>query len=321
MYITRFKSRITSAFNANTLLTSCNTAYPTGKGPIQGVSGTFTVEGDQCNTIQKSAGFWMFDEGYQNGGLVANAYHYHVFDLVNLTYADVKFNYDRTSVSDPFVAGQFWWDNDTGSALVGTVHSRGIGLEYGQNLGRLVTLALSYNDQPATSYVVPSAQCPGTASSGTKPNPGTIFGGVQDTSATGLPAGYVRCYGGGTASPYTDNYESDPLYTSSIGEGITDSRKAGFAVKAAVTFSTPNHRLKALLSQARYNVSLSGTSGGATNTDIRTETNLDVQYFLNTVDPKQPYRGFSVRERLVDRIETFTPFNFKYIRTQFEFDF
>ncbi len=321
MYITRFKSRITSAFNANTMLTSCNTAYPTGKGQIAGVPGTFTVEGDQCNLVQKSAGFWLLDAAYENRALTANAYYYHVFDLVNLAYGDVKFNYDRSAPADPFVAAQFWWDNNTGSALVGMVHSYGYGLQYGLNLGKRVTFVLSSDDQPAKAYVVPAAQCPGSASSGTKPGPGVVFGGVQNASVTGLPAGDVLCYGGGTASPYTDNYESDPLYTSSIGEGITDARKAGFAAKAALTFQTANRRLKLLLSQARYNVSLPGTSDGASNTDIRTETNLDVQYFFNTVDPKQRYRGFSFRERLVDRVETFTPFDFKYIRTQLQYDF
>jgi len=36
MYMARFKSRVTSAFNANTLLTSCDTAFPTGKGQLHG---------------------------------------------------------------------------------------------------------------------------------------------------------------------------------------------------------------------------------------------------------------------------------------------
>jgi outer membrane porin, OprD family len=321
MYMARYKSRVTSAFNANTLLTSCDTAYPTGKGPIEGSADTFTVEGNQCQTVQSTSGFWMFEALYDNRGLTASAYQYHTYDLADLTYADVKYEYDRGAPTNPFVAAQYWSNNDTGRALIGTVHSHGYGLQYGQNLGRNVSFALGYNAQPNASFIVPAAKCPGTASSGTKPGPGVIFGGVQDTSRSGLPAGEVVCYAGGTASPYTDNYESDPLYTSTIGEGLTDARKAGFAVKAAVTVETNDHRLKALLAQARYNVSVPGTSGGTSNKDIRIETNLDIQYFFNAVDPKAPYRGLSFRERLVDRAETFSPFDFKYIRTQLEFDF
>lgn len=321
MYMARVKSRVTSAFNANTFLTSCNTAYPTGKGPIAGVPDTFTVPGDQCNTVQSTKGFWLFDASYAAHGLTVDAYQYHMFDLVNMTYAVAKYEYARESPANPFVAAQYWADNDTGRALLGTVHSHGYGLEYGQNVGRNVALSIAMNDQPITSYVVPASTCPGTASSVTKPGPGNIFGGVQDTSRTGLPPGQVLCYAGGTGSPYTDNYESEPLFTSSIGIGITDTRKGGFAFKTQATVETNNHRLKAFLAQARYNVSIPGTSGGVSNKDTIVESDMDVQYFFGVVDPKQPYHGLSLRERLVDRFQTFAPTDFKYVRTQLEFDF
>ena len=321
MYMARFKSRITSAFNANTLLTSCNTAYPTGKGPIAGIPGTFTVEGDQCNTVQTTKGFLMFSASYAANGLSIDGYQYHMYDLVDLTYADAKYEYAKRTALDPFVAAQYWANNDTGSALAGTVHSHGFGFEFGGNVARDVTLTVSYDDQAQATFVVPSAACDGTAASNTKPAPGKIFGGVPDSAFKGLPSGHVLCYAGGTASPYTDNYEADPLYTSSIGEGLTDARKPGFALKAALSAQTQNRRLKVLLSQARYNVSLPGTSDNGPNTDIRIETNFDVQYFFNRVEPDRPFHGFSLRERLVDRVTTFTPFDFQYIRTQLEFDF
>lgn len=60
MYMARFRTRVTSAFNSNTLLTSCNTAYATGKGPIKGISGIFTVPGDPCNKQQTTSGFSEF---------------------------------------------------------------------------------------------------------------------------------------------------------------------------------------------------------------------------------------------------------------------
>jgi hypothetical protein len=321
MYMARFKSRVTSAFNANTLLTSCNTAYPTGKGPIEGEPGTFTVEGDQCNTVQSTRGFWLIDAAYEHEGLKARAYQYHMYDLVDLTYADVSYDVDRESALRPVVAAQYWGNNNTGSALLGSVHSYGYGMQIGMHLTRAVVLTLSYNEQSVATYVVPADRCTGTASSGTKPDPGVIFGGVQDTSQTDVPSGDVVCYGGGTASPYTDSYESDPLYTSSIGEGLTDARKGGYAAKAALATEAFNHRLKILLTQARYNVSLPGTSGGTSNVDIRTETNFDVQYFFSPVIAGKTYRGLSFRERLVDRVQTFSPFDFKYIRTQLQYDF
>jgi hypothetical protein len=322
MYMARFKSRVTSAFNANTLLTSCNTANPTGKGPIAGVPGTFTVEGDPCYTQQTTSGLLLSSASYSANGLAANVYQYHIYDLVNLTYADAKYEYDRKSLLNPYVGAQYFAVNDTGRALVGTVHNHGYGLEIGGNLDRNIQVNVSYNDVPFVSYIVSSKRCSGNAASPTKPGADNIFGGVvNDSVTTGLPSGQVLCYGGGIASPYTDNYETDPLYTTSIGQGLGDTHKAGVGYKFGVTIESNNHRLKAILAQARYNDSLPGTSAGLSNADIRTETNVDVQYFFSAVDPKRPYHGLSLRERLVDRVETFTPFDFKYNRTQLEFDF
>ncbi len=321
MDMVRFKSRVTSAFDADTLLTSCVTANPTGKGPIAGIPGTFTVEGDQCNTQQTTSGFLLFSAQFNAHGLSASAYQYHMYDLVNLTYVDAKYEYAPNSPLKPFVAAQVWSDNDTGRALIGTVHSQGSGFQFGVTLFPNIDLAASYNQVPYVRYVVPKASCPGDAASPTAASAGTIFGGVQDTSDKSVPSGDIVCYGGGVASPYTDNYESDPLYTSSIGEGIIDARKGGYSAKIALTLHTNDRRLTAILSQARYNVSLPGTSDKGDNTDIRTEGNLDVQYFFNAVDPKRPYHGLSIRERLVERSQTFTPFVFKYNRTQIEFAF
>ncbi len=84
----RFRSRVTSAFNSNTLLTSCNTANPTGKGPVEGVKGTFTVPGDFCFKQEDHQRFLDGRRGYifGNSGLVANAYQYQVYDITGMTW-------------------------------------------------------------------------------------------------------------------------------------------------------------------------------------------------------------------------------------------
>jgi hypothetical protein len=322
MYMARFKSRVTSAFNANTLLTSCDTAFNTGKGPVQGVPGTFTVPGDPCNKLQKSQGFLQFSAAYKFGGsgLVANAYYYEVYDITSMSWVTAQWNFNKTSKFNPYVAGQFLAENNAGSHLVGTVHDYTYGGQFGATIYRNLNFVVSYNGSPFTTYVVPAKNCKGTVSSPQAASPGVIFGGVADTSVKGLPAGDVQCYGGGVASPYTDNYATDPLYTTQISQGLADVHKPGTGAKAALTWVSDDKRIRLIVSDAWYNYGLPGSSGTTSNGDARSEFNADVTYFFNPVR-SGPYKGFSFRQRYADRTQPFSPYDFKYSRTQLEYTF
>gem|GEM_PF-1131446 len=321
MYMVRFRSRITSAFNANTLLTSCNTAFNTGKGPVEGVSGTFTVPGDSCNKLAKSQGFLQFDAMYKFGdsGLVANLYQYEIYDITTMTWANAQWNFDKKSIFNPYVGGQFLAENNAGTHLVGTVHDYTYGGIFGATIYHNLNFTAGYNGSPATTYIVSSSSC-GTSSSPKAASPGVIFGGVENSRIKTVPAGDVVCYGGGIASPYTDGYATDTLYSTSITQGLADTHLPGTGVKAALTWQTNNHQLRVIASQAWYNYGLSGYSGTTSNGDARAEFNFDVQYFFNKVRPG-PYKGLSIRQRYADRTQPFAPYDFKYSRTQLEYTF
>ncbi len=322
MYMARFKSRVTSSFDANTLLTSCNTAFNTGKGPVPGVSGTFTVPGDPCNKPQKNQGFLQFSASYKFGGsgLVANAYQYQIYDIVEMTYVNAQWNYDKKSKFNPFLAAQYLSENNLGQHLIGTIHDHTYGAQFGATIYHNLNFVAGYNASPFTTYVVPAKNCKGTISSPQSASTGAIFGGVADTSVTGLPAGMVQCYGGGVASPYTDNYATDPLYTTQISQGLADTHKPGTGAKAALTWQSNDKRIKVILSNAWYNYGLPGFSGKTSNGDARAEFNFDVQYFFNPVR-SGPYKGLSLRQRYADRTQPFSPYEFKYSRTQLEYAF
>ena len=321
IYMVRFRSRVTSAFNANTLLTSCNTAFNTGKGPVQGVSGTFTVPGDPCNKLQKSQGFLQFWTSYRSSssGISASAYWYEVYDISTMTWLTGQWNFDQHSPFNPYVGAQFLAENNTGTSLVGTVHDYTAGGIIGATIYHNLNFTAAYDGSPATTYIVNAKLC-GSASSPKGAGIGGIFGGVTDATVKGLPPGDVACYGGGIASPYTDSYATDTLYTTQITQGLADTHLPGSSEKVALTWQSDNHRLRAIMSQAWYNYSLPGTSGGVGNGDSRAEFNFDVQYFFNPVR-SGPYKGFSVRQRYADRTQTFNPFEFKYSRTQLEYSF
>ncbi len=323
MYMARWKSRVTSAFNSNTLLTSCNTAFFTGKGPVQGASGTFTVPGDLCTQQQTTHGFGQVSASYAFGGsgLGVSAYQYQVYDLIDMTWLTGQYNFNRAAKANPYVAGQYLAENNEGESLLGTVHNHTIGGLIGATVYHNVTFTAGYDSAPATRYVVPSQRCKGTLASPTGPTPGVIFGGLPDTSDKSAPSGDVVCYGGGIASPYTDGYTSDPLYTTSLTQGMSEVTKPGTAVKATLIWLSNDRRLRLMASDAWYSYSLPGSIKTLGNGDARAEFDFDVQYWLSPVRPGKPYKGFSIRQRYGDRTQPFAPFEFKSSRTQLEYAF
>jgi len=321
MYMPRFRARTTSAFNANTLLTSCNTAFPTGKGSVNGLSGTFAVPGDPCNKPLHSQGFLQFSmqASFPHIGFAAQAYQYEVYDLTTMTYVNSVWNFNKRARATPYVAGQYLAESSTGNHLVGLIHNSTYGGQFGATIAKNLNLVVGYNASPALSSVVAAKNC-GTVSSPKGASTSGVFGGVSDTSTPGLPLGLVRCWRGGIASPYTDSYATDPLYTTQISQGLADVHKPGTGSKIALTWQSNDKRLRILASNAWWNYSLPGNVSGTGNGDSRAEFNFDVQYFFNQVR-SGPYKGFWIRQRYADRTQTFTPFDFKYSRTQLEYTF
>lgn len=319
----RFRSRTTSAFYNSTLLTSCDQLTPVQYfDPTTGAGKTPIAGADPCtlnplvNTATK--GFAMVQVSDQiNPTWAANLYQYQVYDIVNITHIDTKYNFMPKASTNPFVAVQYIAESDTGRALVGSIHAHMFGLQYGQSIGKNVDFVASFNQSTQTAYA--TTNCTWT--------PGGVFGGVAATKAA-VPGGPVLCYGGGIASPYSDSYATDPLYTTSISQGMADVHKPGTGLKAAFTVQTNNKRLKGVFSGAQYYYGLPTTISIANAVDLRKELNIDIQYFFSPIVSGKPYHAFSIRHRYADRSTFFglgatatsTP-DFKYNRTQLEWTF
>ena len=67
------------------------------------------------------------------------------------------------------------------------------------------------------------------------------------------PNGTTNIYYGGWASPYTDNYATDPLFTTSIDQGMADRRAPGTSWKVALTFTSTNKKWVFVATDAWYN--------------------------------------------------------------------
>ncbi|MBV8688791.1 MAG: hypothetical protein JOZ59_01685, partial [Candidatus Eremiobacteraeota bacterium] len=245
-----------------------------------------------------------------------NAYNYQIYDIVNLLHLDTKFNYDPKSPMNPYVALQYVAENDIGSRDIGIVKNHTFGFQFGASPAKTIDLHLSFNESPTETFTVSKASLCGNGSGKFAVKFGGIFGGGVGGKVPGAPKGTVYCYGGGLASPYTDSYATDPLYTTTISQGLADTHKPGYAEKIDGVFQTPNHRFKLILAQGWYNYTL--PSGP---TDRRREFNADLTYYFNPIDPNKPYHGLAIRHRYADRVQLNAPFDFKYNRTQLEYSF
>ena len=92
------------------------------------------------------------------------------------------------------------------------------------------------------------------------------------------PNGTTQIYYGGWASPYTDNYATDPFFTTSISQGMADRRAPGTSWKVALTFTSDEQAVG--LHRERCLVQLRQRAGAA-----RTPTSgmLDGQYHFSPV--------------------------------------
>ncbi len=304
MYMARFRHRTSSSFESNTLLTSCD---DTASG----------VPGDPCNPQFTTKGFLLI-QGTQkfSNQFTLNAYNYQIYDIINLLHLDTKFNYAPNSPLNPFVAMQYIAENNTGASDIGVVKNHTFGFQFGASASKEIDLALSFNTSPVETFTLSKASLCGNGAGKFAPKLDGIFGGGVGGSVPGALKGTVYCYGGGLASPYTDSYATDPLYTTTITQGLADTHKPGYAEKIGGTFQTPNHRFRLILAQGWYNYTLPSAA-----TDRRREFNADFTYFFNPVDPNKPYHGLAIRHRYADRVQLSAPFDFKYNRTQLEYTF
>lgn len=266
--VARFKSRTSSTFDANDLLTQATTP-----------------------------GFLLLDLTHTAGAFSGSLHQYWFYDVAAMTYAQV-----RVQISErTFVAAQMVAEADIGKSLVGTIHNHTIGLQAGTKIGAL-DATLGYNSSPGVLYRTAA--------------PKTIFQPAGGTPAVrSLGNGIFAVAGGGIASPYSDAYTADPLFTTSFVASLVDRRSTGSAFRFQLAGTTANGRFSGILARGFYDYS--NALGPAT----ATESEFDGTYFLSNIDPTRVYTGFSIRQRWGYRTSTGPPFDFLYSRTQLQYNF
>lgn len=309
-YMDRFEDRVQSDFVNSNLLTQ-NGSYPDAPG----VPNTGIPKGGVVTT----GGFGYAHLGYTASRVTANLHYYAFADVANAVWGDAKYSW--ATYAKPFVALQGGTESSSGRAVVGKIASQIVGVQAGFSPWKNVDLAVSYNYIPLKSDTVTLPA--GTACGTNHLLTGTLqyflpSGGTPDCVPNAN--GTATVYYGGWASPYTDSLATDPLFTTSISQGMADRRSPGSGVKVAGTFSLFNKRIKFIASHAWY--AYGNSAAGIAPTQ---ETNFDATYYFSPLG-KGPYHGFSLRHRYAERTQQNTaafgglPL-FRYNRTQLEYDF
>ena len=339
----QFQNRTSNTFNSETLLTS----YPAGGGglasniyaPVQGGNGITT------------SGFFYGKVGYAppTANYSVNGYLYQVYNIVNMYWGDGRYNFAPQSKLQPYLALQGGWESNAGSSVIGKIQSSDIGFQLGANIIPTVLLTVGFDDVPwryDEVYLPGAVTCSSSTyqiSAGTKVVPATNFAYFLPLNTaqclTNKATGLTQIAYGGWASPYSDNYATDPFFTTQISQGMADRRAPGSSWKAAATYNSPNKKWTFIASDAWYNY------GNAIAPQTTNEWNLDGIYHFSTPPAKGHYKGLLLRYRYAQRTlsntffcSTGTPCPagltgasqavylgglplFKYNRAQVEYDF
>lgn len=311
-YFNGFEDRASSQFFRSTLLTYNPVDAPGQKSLV-------ASNGSGGLSMTTNSGFLYGRIGYTGNGLTSNLHYYSFSDIANAFWFDAKYN--LKGKLKPFVAAQFGTETNTGAALVGIINSQVFGLQGGLNVMPNVVFTAGYNHIPSKTATI-SAFCPANHTLGANKGLANYFvpaGGTPNCVPTATP-GVATVYYGGWASPYTDSYATDPLFTTTISQGMADRRAFGDAGKFALTFTSNDKRFVATVARALY-----AYGNGTVGVSPTQETNFDTQYFFNKLPKSGSYKGFTLRYRYAERTQTFTYAGglplFKYNRFQAEYDF
>ena len=284
-----FENRTSSQFSQQTLLTS----YPAGGGGLP--SNIFFPGGQGI----KTNGFGMGKLGYASPsgtGFAADGYYYGVSDLVNMWWFDGKYTFDVPKWQ-PFIALQGGWEGNAGQSYIGKVNSQDFGAQIGTNITKNFQIAVGYDEIPwktDTVFLPKNVTCSNTNFQISAKATLAYFLPLNAAQCFTNPNGTTQIYYGGWASPYTNNYSSDPLFTTSTTQGMVSRHAPGTSWKAALTFTSTNQRWVGIATDAWYNY---GNALAPQRTKIWT---LDGRYYFSPVG-KGPYKGLMLRYRYIER--------------------
>ena len=235
-------------------------------------TGTFNIGGTGGLAGRRETGAAAVGADYDARGLKAAVWGYQFYDLAKMAYAQGSYVLPGAAGLKPFVGAQVVRETGSGPQYLGAVNATVYGAVVGVKRAG-DQITLGYDDLPA----------------------------------------HAGAFGNGdVVSPYTTGYATDPLYTTSMIQGMIDRKTTGHAVKISATAFLLQHKVRLIASFADYfNTLYSGYTSARTN-----EADLDLTYFLGG-----PLKGLSVRDRIGIAHNLPVVHRFVYNRLMLEYDF
>ncbi len=235
-------------------------------------TGTFNIGGTGGLPGVTETGAAAAGADYHGGGLKADVWGYQFYDLAKMAYAEGSYVLPGLGGLKPFIGAQLVRETGSGPQYLGAVNASVYGAQIGVKHAG-DELTLGYDDLPA----------------------------------------HAGAFGNGdVVSPYTTGYATDPLYTTSMIQGLIDRKTTGHAIKISATAYLLQHRVRLIASFADYfNTLYSGYTSARTN-----EADLDLTYFLGG-----PLKGLSIRDRVGIAHNLPVVHRFVYNRLMLEYDF
>ncbi|MEO6835587.1 MAG: hypothetical protein ABI231_06740 [Candidatus Tumulicola sp.] len=296
--VLQFENRTSSTFDSNTLLTS----FPAGGGGMG--QNIYVPGGGGINT----GGFFYGRVGYapKSADYSLDGYLYAVSSLLNMWWFDGKYTMSENKLK-PFIALQGGFESNAGASYIGKIRSSDIGVQLGANVTPNILVTAGFDSIPwqNDNVVLPAGVTCNNSTYQISAKGATLGyflpgnGGSSGQSGVCLtnPNGTTNVYYGGWASPYTDNYATDPFFTTSISQGMADRRAPGTSWKLAATYLSNNKKWTFTASDAWYNY---GNALVGQNTN---EWTLDGQYHFSPVS-KGRYKGLLLRYRYAQRAQS-----------------
>lgn len=270
--ITRFMSRTSSAFTRTNLLT--------------GVAGGADTGGFTFGRVSYAPA----GEGFSLSG-----YAYDVNDMVAFAWLN-GFATLSPHGWQPFAGVQGGVESNAGASYLGVVRSSIAGVIAGVTPARGITFTAALDEIPwrHTAIALPS----GASCNSAGPAPTYQIANRNPTFPYFLPQGVAQCAGnhngtttlyyGGWASPYSDSYSTDPMYTGPLLEGPVDRRSPGNSQALIGLYTSANQRLTFTESYYWFDYS------NSLATQATTEWDNVLAYYFSKVGAGR-YRGLLFR--------------------------
>jgi hypothetical protein len=309
----RFEGRVNSTFERNTLLTS----FPAG---TPGVPADIVVPG---GTSIPTAGLQNLRVAYAGTkGLVSSLYLYRFDDIADMAWLESRYTFLRQRTK-PYLAFHGGYERSSGAAVIGKISSTPLGLQAGASVTRNVSVSLSYEHIPSrTDRIRLPAGDSCNANQQLIVKKGTTFPYLLPVNAPQCltnPDGTTTVQYGGFASPYTDGYGTDPLWSTSLTQSPIDRHAPFGGPKMQATWTSNDKRLIVYATQSYLEY------GNFVRSQLLAEVNLDATFYASLLHTG-PYKGLLLRYRYGSRqVTNVTSYGglplFRYNRAQMEYDF